>query len=287
MTPEMAAAFADELEKRGAPAILSRLSRLRSLIPGSGKELAGRVWRSLPARAAAGGAGGAALGAATAEEGQGLTGAIRGGLLGAGGAAAAPLLTRAGRQRAKGSLVRFGQAQKHALTGKGKLPVSPSVKGKDLERIRAAEAAGLTSIPGAVRGLVTKPGKTLKKAWQTESGLGKAMAAGDVALSAPRILDPTTEAGVGEKALGTLGSAGGYLVGSRMPLVGNLLFASGTGALGKYLGRGVDVITGSGRKGGKKLRVGHGATTKAALRAVPQVGQVAKAIHPQVGQLVQ
>ena len=110
--------------------------------------------------------------------------------------------------------------------------------------MREAEAAGLTSVPGLVKGLIKRPKETLKKGIQHAGTGGKLMAGADIAMSAPHIADPSTQAGTGEKALETLGSTGGYLIGSRLPLLGSLLFASGTGAVGRYLGRGLDKLRG-------------------------------------------
>ena len=66
-----------------------------------------------------------------------------------------------------------------------------------------------------------------------------------LALDAPRIIDPNTPEGYGEKALGSLGSAGGYFLTGRMPIVGSMLLSNATGEIGKRLGRGIDYLTGS------------------------------------------
>jgi hypothetical protein len=101
------------------------------------------------------------------------------------------------------------------------------------------------------RGLATKPLETLKSGWRHADKMGKILAVGDVALGAGDIADPTTRAGVGEKALGTIGSAGGYLMASRMGLIPSMLVGGGLGKLTGMAGRGVDVLTG---ERGRKLK---------------------------------
>jgi len=214
-----AAAFSDELEKiSAAPQILRKL------------------WRSGAGRALAGGAVGAGTGA-LADPSQPLSGAIKGGLLGAGAGYASPLLTRAGRRRAVEGVRHLGRKAKHELTGKGNAPAAKGVSQKELAELRKAEKAGLTSVPGVIKGMATRPLSTMREAWRQGGTLGKAMAVGDVALSVPHIRDTTTEAGTGEKALGTLGSATGYMLGGRMGLLGSSILGSGLGYLGRQTGR--------------------------------------------------
>lgn len=226
MNTDLMIAFVDELEKDAAAPQLLR-----------------RLWQSGLGRAGAGAAVGAGTGALLNPEDR-ARGALMGAGIGAGAGYGAVLATKAGRQKAKEGLKRFFKAQYHGVTGRGKMPRAPGLKGKELAEAQAAEKAGLTSIPGMVKGLVTKPRATLGEAWRQSGKMGKAMGALDVATGVPRIFDPTTQEGTGEKALGTLGSAGGYFLGGRMPFLGSMLFAAGTGALGKRLGRGIDVVTG-------------------------------------------
>jgi len=231
-------AFADELEKVSARIPLSFLGR-------SGRALV----QSGAGRAALGALPGAAIGYYTAPEDQRVQRAILGGTIGAVGGFASPLATRAGRQATKDWGRRWAATQKHQFTGRGRMPISPKASPKEIAAIRGAEKAGLTSLPGLAKGLRHKPGQTLREAWRHAGGMGKALAIGDVALTARDVADPTTETGVGEKALGGVGTAGGYLLASRMGLVPAMLVGSlGSRALGT-LGRGVDVLTGErGRK---------------------------------------
>jgi hypothetical protein len=94
-------------------------------------------------------------------------------------------------------------------------------------------------------------------------------------------MDPTTQEGTGEKALGTLGSAGGYLVGGRMGLLGSAALGTGLGYLGGKAGK----IFG----GGKKAPAEAEASPLAALPSRPATvfarRQVAQAV-PEVGRLV-
>ena len=67
---------------------------------------------------ATGAALGGAAGAATAEEGQGLRGALKGALIGTGLAGGRILATKKGREATKGGLSRFYQRQKYGVTGR-------------------------------------------------------------------------------------------------------------------------------------------------------------------------
>ena len=130
MNPIQAAAFIDELEKQGAPAILNRL------------------WGSGIGRSLVGAGAGAGVGALTDEDA--ARGAIRGGLLGGALGLSSPLVTSAGRKRAGEGFKRFYQAQKHGLTGRGRMP-APKSKGRgplssDQIRHHQAEKAGLGEI---------------------------------------------------------------------------------------------------------------------------------------------
>jgi hypothetical protein len=227
MNAAQARAFSDELSKSAAA-----------------PELLRRIWNSSLGRSLAGGAAGAGAGALTSPEDP-RGGALRGALLGGLGGFSAPIVTRAGRQKAREAVGRFGKAQWHGLTGRGSVPVKPGMKPKEVAELARAEKAGLTSVPGLVKGLVGKDRKkVLQEAWKQSGKMGKLMGAADIAMTIPTVRDPNVEGGEAEKALRGLGSAGGYFLGSRMPLVGSMLFASGTGALGKYLGRGVDKLRG-------------------------------------------
>ena len=241
MNALVALAMARELSKSAAvPAIMQRL------------------WHSGAARAvggaAIGGGAGYAMGGGgpdSSPEQQSASrraGAIRGALLGAAGGYASPLLTSGGRQRAKEGIKRFYERERHGLLG-GEAPASMThgLEGEALLREQAAQKAGLTSIPGLVKGVFTKQGSTMREAWRQSDTLGKVMAGADVAMGAKDVFDPTVPGGKAEKAGRLIGSSGGYLLGSRLPFLGGMLFASGTGAAGKYLGRAVDKITGSGQ----------------------------------------
>jgi hypothetical protein len=220
MRAALISAFADELEKDAvAPQLLQKL------------------WGSGAGRAIAGGLVGAGTGAATAGEGNRLQGALLGAGIGAGGGYAAPLVTRAGRRRALEGVKHIGRKAKHEVTGRGPAPIRKGLSQKEVARHRAADKAGLTSIPGVLKGVATRPLSTLKSSWQHAGGLGKAMAIGDLALGAPHIMDKATQEGTAEKTLGTLGTAGGYLLGGRMGLLGSMALGSGMGFLGSRAGR--------------------------------------------------
>jgi hypothetical protein len=233
MNASLIASFADELEKDAAvPKLLQSL------------------WRSGAGRALAGGAVGAGAGALANPEDR-LRGALSGGLLGAGAGYAAPLLTSSGRRRAGQALKHKLRKTKYEITGRGKAPISPTATKQEAQEIRKLERSGLLSVPGAVKGLATRPLQTMKGAWQHSGGLGKAMAVGDVAMGVPHVLDSSTQEGVGEKALGTLGSSAGYLLGGRMGLLGSSILGGGLGYLGGKVGK----VFGGGKEGGTAHRL--------------------------------
>jgi hypothetical protein len=276
MNAALIASFADELEKDAAvPKLLQSL------------------WRSGAGRALAGGAVGAGTGALADPENR-LRGAILGGALGAGGGYAAPLLTRAGRRRAKQHVKHLGAKTKYEVTGRGRAPIAPTATKEQAKEIRKLEQAGLLSVPGALKGLATKPLQTMKGAWKHSGGVGKAMAVGDVAMGVPHVLDASTQQGTGEKALGTLGSAGGYLLGGRMGMLGSMALGSGLGYLGGRAGRlfgggkpesGATNVAQQAAKGNLRPAVGalEQATTRPSTVFAKQ--QLAQAV-PEVGRLV-
>jgi len=264
MNAALIASFADELEKDAvAPKLLQSL------------------WRSGAGRALAGGAVGAAGGAAVDSENR-LRGALTGGLLGAGGGYAAPLATAAGRKGAKRAIKHWGAKTKHEITGRGMAPIRHGATKAEAQEIRKLQKAGLTSIPGALKGLATKPLQTMKGAWQHSGGLGKAMAVGDVAMGVPHIADQSTQAGIGEKTLGTLGSAGGYLLGGRMGMLGSMALGSGLGFLGGRAGR----LVGGGEKSAPAQSSAGQLMDATARPSTVFAKQHLKQAVPEVGRLV-
>ncbi|MCK4306553.1 MAG: hypothetical protein KAY24_20085 [Candidatus Eisenbacteria sp.] len=271
MNALVAEAFADELEKISAVplSLMGRVGRA--------------VWNRGAGRVAVGAAPGAAVGYAAAPEDQRVQGAILGGAVGAAGGFASPLATRAGRKAFGEWGRRAVQSQKHQLLGKGNMPIKPGASAEEIAKVTAAQKAGLTSIPGLAKGMYRRPGGTLREAWRHAGKMGKVMAVGDVALGARAVADPTTEAGIGEKALGTVGTAGGYLLASRLGFVPSMLVGGGLGKLTGMAGRGVDVLTGERgrklkRKTKKKTEEAIGLArrpstqylTEHALRAIPE-----------------
>jgi hypothetical protein len=226
MNAAMIAAFTEELEKSAqVPGILQKL------------------WRSGLGRAAAGAVPGAAIGAAADKENR-VRGAIFGGAGGAAGGYAARLATKGGRTAAKDWLKRYKQTQIHSLTGRGQMPRKPGMKAEDLAQLEAAEKAGLTSVPGLVKGLRHNPKATIREAWDQAGKTGKVMAVGDIGFTAHGLSDPDAKAGAGEQLAGGLGRAGGYLVAGRMPLIASSIVGGGLGYLTGKLGKGIDVARG-------------------------------------------
>jgi hypothetical protein len=107
---------------------------------------------------------------------------------------------------------------------------------------------GATSIPGVLKGMVTKPGELIRGGWNQGGTFGKVMTLTSAGMGIKDVMDPEAPGGRAEKAGRMLGETGGYLVGSRLPFMSNMLFSTATGAAGKYLGRAVDKVTGSGQQ---------------------------------------
>lgn len=236
-------------------------------------QLLQKVWRSGAGRTLAGSAVGAGVGAATDSENR-VRGALSGGLLGGIGGYASPLLTSAGRRRALDQTKYLGRKAKYEATGRGVAPTPSGISQKDLIKMRQAEKAGLLSIPSAAKNLATRPVGTVRDAWKHSGTGGKLFAVGDVAMGAPRVFDKNTAEGAGEKALGTLGSATGYLVGGRMGMLGSMAMGTGLGYLGGKAGK----VFGGGNKSAKSKSLPI--TPRTALmregleEAAPRVGRL-------------
>jgi hypothetical protein len=218
-------AFADELEKQAVAPLMSRL------------------WASHLARSAGGALAGGAAGALATPENR-VRGALMGAAVGGVGGYASPLVTRAGRKAAGEAVKRFGETQKHFITGRGSVPVSSKMKPGDVAKLRAAESAGLTSVPGIARGMVKKPGETVRGLWGQMGTTGKVLTGADLAMNLPKAVGE----GSAEDIAGTLGTSGGYFLGSRLPFLGSLALGSGLGYLTSKAGRGVDILRGKKRE---------------------------------------
>jgi len=259
-------AFVDELEKLAlAPSLVQRA--LRSGVGRAVVSNVPKVWGSGFGRAAAGALPGAAIGA-VADPQDSVRGAVLGGLAGAGAGYASPLLTAGGRARAREALKQWGREQKHSFVG-GELPIKKSMKPEEIAKLRSAEKAGLTSLPGVVKGMAKRPLQTMKAGWQHAGGLGKAMIVGDVALQAPGLVDPTTPEGTGEKALRMLGGTAGFLAGGKLPMLASLAPMAGLAYLGGKAGRGIDVLTGERAKKKKMMTAAQQAEADKFLRVRP------------------
>ncbi len=226
-------AFAEELERIKEAGLLSSAGRWITSPASSGLARAGI------------GAGVGAAGGAAADSDNRLRGALVGAAGGAALGGAAPLASKAGRKAFAGWGRRTAGNQWHGLTGRGRVRLGPGASKADVSRLATAERAGVTSIPGFAKGLVTKPKETLKAAWNSSSTKEKVLNAGLVApMAIPNIMDRSTREGTAEKAGGTLGDTAAFMLATRMPLVGGMLAATAGGRVGSLLGRGVDKLRG-------------------------------------------
>lgn len=202
-------------------------------------------------------------------------GAAAGALGGAGVAAVRPnaIGSLVARDGALGAGARFGQRQVHALTGwtpKGGIEsirggaydarqALQSAKPKDLPQaskaLQSAEAAqsmGLTSLPGYAKALQQHGAKKVLQTdasavWHSGGLTGKALTIGlPAATLASDIRRPESAEGPGKGELigrSIAGTAGGVL-GTAMPIGGQIALGAGMGAVGGLVGRGVDRLRG-------------------------------------------
>lgn len=248
INPAQLVSFASSLEKDAGIATgvraLARRYAPRGIYPAAQAALTGTYSRQLASGAAAG----AGMGLAGAEEGEGLKRMLQGAALGAGAVGGRALATKAGREAAGKGLRRFGTRQKYFFTGrglgKGKTPstrkakevgVLPKKPSKhDIEALKK----GHYSIPGVAKGLVTKPGETIKGGWRRSGKLGKAFAGlgayetGRAAFGKhdPRGPSRTSRVlGAGASTLGWVVAPPGMLAATAM--------GEGAGAVGRGVGR--------------------------------------------------
>lgn len=224
---------------------------------------------------AVGAGSGALLGAGTADEGQRVSGAIKGGLLGGALAGGRILTTQPGRVAAKKTVGNFLERQRYGLTGRGvDLPkaydigllrkVDPkssfeNVGGKLTAKGQAAydkalkhqalqEDAfhkGYHSAPGVLHGALSNPGDLVRSSWKRMDTANKVFAGLGAAQAAGGFLTPSQEGGPGrmERGLRGLGSAAGFLVAPQSLIAGQLV-GEGVGAIGQRIGKGVDRLAG-------------------------------------------
>ena len=204
---------------------------------------------------------GAITGGLTAEEGEGLSGALKGGLIGGGVMGGRILATGAGREALKKSTGKFLQRQRHSLTGGGPKTVEEAqrlgivrmpaegLKGKALERAKklqkldeAAFRSGYTSVPGIVKGLATRPRDVLRSGWQRGGLMGKGLAGLGTYETGKSLLEKPEPGGPGrlQKALGSAAGTVGWLT-APPAMLGGMLMGTGAGMLGRQVGRLGDV----------------------------------------------
>ena len=249
-------ALVEQLQKEAA----FPLSNIRRLIPAVREGLSSRM-STYGGKLAVGAGAGALVGAGTAEPGERLQGASRGALVGGGLTGIGLLATKGGREAASKATKKFWDRSKYQFTGHGiegtpaerltkarelgvlpELAVKPSAS--DLTRAAAQQHAfeqGWLTVPGAVHGMVTHPGKMLHNSWnrmgQTEKGLTGAAGVG-IGLDAARPSEPGGPGRI-ERTLGDAASTVGYTVGPSGLLPSYLLghWAGKAGAgVGKTIG---------------------------------------------------
>jgi hypothetical protein len=213
----------------------------------------------------AGGLAGGAIGAATGEEGDRLHRGVLGGLAGASAVGLGHLATKSGREAAGKGVGDFWQRQKYQFTGKG-------LEGTHPERVAKAREIGLLpelkadatakqvaqdahvqkalendwlSLPGAVHGLVTKPGQVIKNSWNRMDNMGKGLTGIAGVSAASDLVSKPDPNGPGrlEKTLGNAAGTLGFTAGPAGILPG-MLMGSWTGKAGQRVGRVGDRLMG-------------------------------------------
>lgn len=240
---------------------------LKESLKGQLTPTAKEIWKGRLGGAGAVGALGAAHGAATAEPGErgagAVRGAIKGGLLGLAGG---QLATRAGQQQVK----RVAQRQVHGLTGyvprtqaqvargvgrfgRGMTPAERVAafqqmvgEGKLSPGMANAAARGLTSLPGIAKSLATggitgSRGEVLRSALKAQ---GAAAPLTMAALGAPAVVAGVQGRNPGEVGE-AVGSTLGYIAGTPVPIVGNVVGGSALGSVGRRIGTGIGRLTGA------------------------------------------
>ena len=246
-------ALVEELRKEAA----FPLSSIRRLIPAVREGLGSRMG-TYGGKLAVGAGAGALVGAGTAEPGERLQGASKGALIGGGLTGAGLLATKGGREAASKASKKFWDRSKYQFTGHGlegapaerlakarELGVLPELAEKpstaDLGRNAAQQHAfeqGWLTVPGAIHGMVTHPGKMLHNSWNRmgtlEKGLTGAAGVG-IGLDAAR---PSEPGGPGrlERTLGDAAGTLGYTVGPA-GLLPSALLGHWAGKAGAGVGR--------------------------------------------------
>lgn len=213
----------------------------------------------------AGGAVGAGIGAATGEDGNRLHRGVFGGLAGASAVGLGHLATKSGREAAGKGVGNFWNRQKYQFTSKGiegthpervakarEMGLLPKMEADASPKLLAQDAAAQEalkhdwlSLPGAVHGLVTKPGAVLKNSWNRMDTLGKGLTGVAGVTAASDLIQKPDPNGPGrlEKTLGNAAGTLGFTAGPAGMLPG-LLMGSWTGSIGQRVGRVGDRLTG-------------------------------------------
>lgn len=132
--------------------------------------------------------------------------------------------------KGKGPLGLFG---KRNVAGVAEQRVEHDARQKAL---RDLANQGATSLPGAAKMMVTKPGRYLKQSWRGMDTTGKAMAVGLPAYTSYKGLRDKKESNA-EIAGGAAGDLAGQAAFMNMPMVGGSVLGMGLGAAGKKVGR--------------------------------------------------
>jgi len=250
ITSDLMWSMVDEFRKEAASPIGAAL---RYATP-AGKFLTGTYGKQMAL-----GAGVGALGGYAADKDHRLRGALMGGALGAGAVGVGQLATAKGRKAGKNLLKDTWKRSKYQFTGHG---VPNEAEAQRLKIIGAAPASdanarviarhkaeidsyrkGHMNIPGAVHGLVTKPGEVVRGAWNRMDRIGKLFTGLSGVDAAHEAFKPTEEGGPGrsERVLTSLGSSVGFMA-APSGIAPSLLMGSLGGSIGKTVGKGADSV---------------------------------------------
>lgn len=213
----------------------------------------------LVAKLVAGGLGGGAYGYTTggdlsreARIRRTVEGGLLGALVGGGAHAVSP-----GGARELGDVARremyglIGQVPRHTpeellrlrlgTAGKALAVQEAARAGMPTARLRAqfeAARAGVDTLPGALRGLVTKPGETLGLSWRSMPGSRKALfGLGGLQAARTAVEGPEPGEDYGQQVGKEIGRAASLLTSGSLPLVPAVVLSSGGSRLGSLLGQ--------------------------------------------------
>lgn len=147
---------------------------------------------------------------------------------------------------APGNVANFGKRQLHGVSG-----WTPKAGIGSIGMDAGAKHTGLTNLPDYVKGMANDPKRYLKRdvsnSWHSGGRVSKALMVGLPAMGVAHDIatpEQATGPGKGERIGRGLAGAAGGMLGSSMPLSGQLLLGGAMSHVGGTIGKGVDRLRG-------------------------------------------